>query len=589
MKNGLTIKKVSIYIPIIAAVGLFVLLIAVGIRDDVDVMQARAESGITYIKDLSETEIVDDAAPIGVKKEYTFTLGEIPDGISLAFYAVHQYVDVFLDEENVYSLKPSGEHRITKTTGSSYVIVPLYEQDAGKKVRIEITPVYESFRNRKMEFFMGSSLEIYRTRLIKDLPEIILSIVAMLTGIIFLGMAVYCLIKKRPGKRIAALGLFSLMTGLWRINDTRFTPFMDGGHPVSSYYMAIIMPMLGMLPLVEWLKDAFSENGKRILGFYQTVVSVLCILQMFLQLFVGLDLRETMTATHISMGLGAALIVGLVLYEHIRKVHGGKLPFEIKLAFICVGGVVADVIAFYIKGNSSGLLFTLLTFVVYVICMGIHTMLQYGRQQMQIAKMDMELAKKERSLTDSRIKLMMSQIRTHFIFNVMTTISTYCKIDPQKADTALIRFSKYLRRNIRFIENDGLINFSTELEQLEDYIALEQLRFEDKVVFKKDIRVRSFQLPPLTIQPIVENAIKHGLVEHGRSGTILLGTDMSDGVIEITVKDDGVGFAPEKLENTQSVGIRNVRYRIETMVGGTLDIESEPEKGTTVTIRIPQV
>lgn len=182
---------------------------------------------------------------------------------------------------------------------------------------------------------------------------------------------------------------------------------------------------------------------------------------------------------------------------------------------------------------------------------------------------------------------MMSQIRTHFIFNVLTTISTYCKSDPKKADDALIRFSRYLRRNIRIIEEEGLIDFQTELEQLEDYIALEQLRFEDMITFAKDIEVTSFRIPPLTIQPIVENAIKHGLLEHDRSGTVTLQTMKEAEYIVITVTDDGVGFVLEECEKEDSVGIRNVRYRLENMVHGSLAIESALGKGTTVTIKIP--
>ncbi|MBO4980616.1 MAG: histidine kinase [Lachnospiraceae bacterium] len=92
------------------------------------------------------------------------------------------------------------------------------------------------------------------------------------------------------------------------------------------------------------------------------------------------------------------------------------------------------------------------------------------------------------------------------------------------ADDALICFSRYLRKNINIIEEEGLIDFSKELAHLEDYIALEQIRFQDMIIFEKEIEETNFKIPPLTIQPIIENAIKHGLVEHGRSGTVRLHT-----------------------------------------------------------------
>lgn len=152
------------------------------------------------------------------------------------------------------------------------------------------------------------------------------------------------------------------------------------------------------------------------------------------------------------------------------------------------------------------------------------------------------MAETERKLTERRIASMMSQIRSHFIFNVLTTISGLCKLDPKKADEALIRFSRYLRKNIGIIEEEGLIDFDVELEQLEDYVALEQIRFEDMILFEEEIETKSFKLPPLTIQPIVENAIKHGLVEHNLSGVIVLRTKRIGDNVEITVQDNGSGF-----------------------------------------------
>ena len=296
--------------------------------------------------------------------------------------------------------------------------------------------------------------------------------------------------------------------------------------------------------------------------------------------------------------------------------------------------MILDELAYYIKGNSSGLTFTLIAFLFYIVLMGIASIYRYSEQELQLAEKDRQLAESdrelaesermlaerdrhlavterqlaenERKLTERRISVMMSQIRSHFIFNVLTTISGYCKIDPKKADNALIRFSRYLRKNIRIIEEEGLIDFATELEQVEDYVALEQLRFEDMIVFEKEIGTSSFKIPPLTIQPIVENAIKHGLIEQDRSGVILLRTERKAGQpgeaenhgagkpsgeagwIEITVSDNGVGFVPEESGSPDSVGIRNVRYRLEHMVGGSLSIQSVPGEGTVVTIRLPE-
>ena len=210
-----------------------------------------------------------------------------------------------------------------------------------------------------------------------------------------------------------------------------------------------------------------------------------------------------------------------------------------------------------------------------------------AEQSLELARQEHQLAEQKTELTDRRIASMKSQIRTHFIFNVLGSISTYCKIDPAKADEALTRFARYLRRNMRYMEETGLIPFQEEMKQLQDYVALEQMRFQDLVEYGEDLEVTDFQIPPLTVQPLVENAIKHGLAEHGRKGMVCVLSRKEAGAIVIEVIDDGVGFSMEELEKSDSLGIQNVRYRLEHMVGGTLDYESVPGEGTRAMIRIP--
>ncbi len=196
--------------------------------------------------------------------------------------------------------------------------------------------------------------------------------------------------------------------------------------------------------------------------------------------------------------------------------------------------------------------------------------------------------KLETDLKNSRIVQAMSQIRSHFIFNILNAISGMCKYDPEKADYTVIRFARYLRSNIDVMQEDRMEPFETSLQHLEDYVALEQIRFGDRIRFTTDITVKDFELPPLVLQPIVENAIKHGLTPKAEGGTILLRTWEVRKTIFITIHDDGVGFDTAELEQRQSVGLSNVTFRIKQMLHGEIDFDSIPRRGTTVTIRIPR-
>ena len=148
-------------------------------------------------------------------------------------------------------------------------------------------------------------------------------------------------------------------------------------------------------------------------------------------------------------------------------------------------------------------------------------------------------------LRNSRIVLAMSQIKTHFIFNILTAVSGMCEYDPRKADETLIRFSRYLRRNIDVMQEDALETFSKSLEHLEDYIALEQIRFGGRIQFIKVLEIENFKIPPLILQPLVENSIKHGILPKSSGGRITLHTWREGENIIITITDDGVGFSME--------------------------------------------
>ena len=138
------------------------------------------------------------------------------------------------------------------------------------------------------------------------------------------------------------------------------------------------------------------------------------------------------------------------------------------------------------------------------------------------------------------------------------------------------------------IDSKFPVSFSRELSHIKTYLKLEKLRFEEKINVVFDIKTESFDIPPLTVQPLVENAIKHGICPKENGGTITLKTEENDGIITITVSDDGVGFdvnSPVKKDGTRShIGLQNVRKRVESYNGGKLTIESEKDKGTTVTI-----
>ena len=163
-----------------------------------------------------------------------------------------------------------------------------------------------------------------------------------------------------------------------------------------------------------------------------------------------------------------------------------------------------------------------------------------------------------------------------------------CMYDPAEANRTVIHFAKYLRGNFGELDNPKTILMSQELEHVRYYTSIEKVRFPD-MTFSFEMNSDDFHIPALTIQPIVENAIKHGLMKLQKGGTIRVVSYETDIHYCVSVEDDGVGFNTDELfVDRKHVGIRNIRGRLKAMVNGTLEINSTEGVGTTVMIKIPK-
>ncbi len=201
-----------------------------------------------------------------------------------------------------------------------------------------------------------------------------------------------------------------------------------------------------------------------------------------------------------------------------------------------------------------------------------------------------KLAMKQKEAADLRISLMMSQIAPHFIYNTLAAIRQMCVTDPQAAQEMVGDFSSYLRMNLETIETNELISFEKELEHTNNYLSIEKRRFGDRVKVEYDIHDTEFLLPSLTLQPIVENAVKYGVCKKSGGGTIKITTYFEENVDYVVVSDDGTGFDVNEKKNDGKVhvGIKNVQTRLEQQCNGKLVISSRPGDGTVVTISIPR-
>ena len=195
--------------------------------------------------------------------------------------------------------------------------------------------------------------------------------------------------------------------------------------------------------------------------------------------------------------------------------------------------------------------------------------------------------RQHQEIANQRASIMVLQMRPHFIFNTMMSIYALCGQDPKKARSVAKDFTTYLRKNFTAIAADHTIPFIEELEHTRAYLAVEEAQFEEALFIEYDTPHTQFRLPPLTLQPIVENAVKHGLDPGVVRLTITIRTRETDSGSELTVEDNGPGFGPSD-SDTPRIALANIRQRLEMMCGGSISVTPREGGGTAVIVTIPR-
>ena len=195
--------------------------------------------------------------------------------------------------------------------------------------------------------------------------------------------------------------------------------------------------------------------------------------------------------------------------------------------------------------------------------------------------------RQQREIAHQRASILVLQMRPHFIYNTLMSIYSLINHDQQKARQVTADFTNYLRKNFNAVASDSAVPFTAELEHTRAYLAVEQAQYEELLVVEYDTPFTRFRLPPLTLQPIVENAVKHGMDPYSGPLHVSVRTRHTEKGSEITVEDDGKGFDPAD-DSTPHPTLDNIRQRLESMSGGTLKIEQREAGGTKVTIFVPR-
>ena len=350
---------------------------------------------------------------------------------------------------------------------------------------------------------------------------------------------------------------------------------------VETLFFSVLMPMPTML-LIHYCKEKFMKSRLLYIAIILWVVFfVLLEIGYFTDLFFVITPDNDFHRTRWFPFLASPLVVIMLLNITGLIQRRKKLSKRYFIAFLIY---LLPMTAFMILHMFEEIELTVFLGVgicalsMYSIITSDHIVQNFLQQR--------KIAEQEREIAHQRAEVMVLQMRPHFIYNTMMSIYYLCKQDADKAQQVTLDFTTYLRKNFTAIVGENLVPFKDELEHTRAYLAVEQAQHEDMLYVEYDTPHTDFSVPPLTLQPLVENAVKHSLDPDGDPLRIYVKTQLTDKGNEIIVENNGLDYQPSD-DNEPHIALSNIRQRLEMMCEGEMTITPREGGGTIVKVMIP--
>ena len=346
-----------------------------------ETVSARQMPGYQILVPVSCNTLEDSSAPAGIRKEYTLYPVQMQEGENyLLFYQVHHYVEIYQNENLIYRLTPDQKTHLCNSPGCSWVIIPLQPEDIQEEFRVVLTPAYREVIDRTPEFLTGSRYAVFTKQIREDLPDILLSMLVLIAGAIFITIALFCLLFRLYANNLLYLGLFSLCIGVWKFTVMRSASILFPKYPFLLSKLSLIMLPEGAVCFGMFIRYQIGHNRYRFTNTATTLCCIAAILQLLLQLTGITDLRESLPVSHVLIILTAIATAFTSASEYKNKKGGLRIRITLLCFLLCVIGLASDILLYYLTGTSNNILSTLAVFLVYIIIMGIMSILEMNHQ-----------------------------------------------------------------------------------------------------------------------------------------------------------------------------------------------------------------
>lgn len=511
---------------------------------------------------------------------------------SLLFRVSNIHIQIFQNGEKIYAFGDPGTYpSLSKSPGDQWDVFtpkrPITPEDA---ITIKIESVYTyTFLDNVYDLFlqnlyMGDSGVLFRHLTVSSGASFFIGGLSLIMGLVLLVSFIMMKLIRIPLSWAPFyLAMFTITSGTWIFLDFNIVSLLVSTNVFTNILdtlcLCLIIPFLGLYVLC-FIQNPKAQRPLRFMVYAQLAYTLFFLSVQFMGIWDGYELTPFLL---VLVAATMLVMVFSIIYEsrHTPKNKDRFVLFSTFLCFISLG----DIINYFVEFMNDTVFFTA-GFMIFILSQFIY-LIFYGRRTLAAAARANAL---EKELVQNRIAIMLSQIQPHFMFNSLTAIKQLCAMDPARAEEAVGQFAAFLRGNLDSLGQSGSISFEKEMLHIQTYLSLEKMRFGKRLNIVYHTKFKEFSLPPLTVQPLIENAVRYGVTKQPKGGTVTISTEDKGDSITIIVSDDGVGFDPkQKKEDGRShIGIDNVRSRLEHQCGGSLRVESTPGQGTTAVITIPK-
>lgn len=466
--------------------------------------------------------------------------------------------------------------QIADENGNSYDVEITLENPYGK---IDSKAYGNFFNSVKSGFPKSMYYDMFATKI----GEIAIGIIIVFMGILTFSLA-GVLIRELKYQNFS-FALVAFFGGIYLLTDSiyQYLPLIFR-NPIVCFIVDEGSLYFLMLSFLFYIRSYMKKRlSKDISTICISVTSTVTLLAFVLQIFGISDILQMEWILYIVGFPSVFICLFLLVREYIKNNDIMSKVALLSFVPMVVSGIaeLTNLFLDYMPERYAMRVGIFATIIIQLLNLVMASKRSY-EESLNYEKMQSELLK-------SQVLIMISQIQPHFLYNSLTSIAMLCEKDPKRAKTATIEFADYLRGNMNSLKDNHPVPFETELKHLKTYLSLEKMRFGDDLNVEYDIQTSDFTIPSLTVQPLVENAVKHGVGMKEDGGTVTISTREYDDRFEVVVSDDGVGFdttKPNPDTSRSHVGIENIKERISSMCHGEVTIESEVGKGTVSTIKI---